>query len=161
MLTYLGRGVYNASNNYKAPQLPADKFSHVMYAFAMVDPKNGTVYLNDPWADIQMTYPKDPKKPDPKELYGSMKQLGLLKKTHRQMKVVLSVGGYSGSPNMSKGLSTQKGIDNFVNSSVQLVEDLGLDGLDLDWEYFDFEGEDLDANAQTYVKLVQQVRTVC
>ena len=161
ILTYLHRGVYNTSNNYKPTDLPADKLTHLMYAFAQVNPKDGTVYLYDPWSDIRMPYPKDPQtKSDGKNIYGSMKQLGLLKKTNRQMKVLLSIGGFNGSPNMSKGLSTPKGIKNFIKSSVQLVEDLGLDGLDLDWEYFNFEGEDLSANAASYVTVLQRLRVV-
>ena len=128
----------------------------------MVDPKNGSVLLNDPWADVQMPYPKDPPvSGNDTDLKGTLKQIGLLKKTNRQMKVLLSVGGYNGSPNMSRGLSTPQGINNFVTSAVKLVEDLGLDGLDLDWEFFDFEGEDISANAANYVTAVQQLRTVC
>lgn len=160
MLTLLRGGIYNGTN-YKPKDLPADQLTHLNYAFAMVDPKNGSVFLNDPWGDVQMPYPKDSQAAgNDTELKGTLKQIGLLKKTNRQVKVLLSIGGYNGSPNMSLGLSTRQGINNFVTSAVKLVEDLGLDGLDLDWEFFDFEGEDASTNAANYVTAVQQLRTV-
>ena len=159
MLIYLRRGIYNGTD-YKPKDIPADQLTHLNYAFAMVDPKTGSVFLNDPWGDIQMPYPTDSQVAgNDTELKGTLKQIGLLKKTNRQMKVLLSVGGYNGSPNMSLGLSTPKGINNFVTSAVKLVEDLGLDGLDLDWEFFDFD-EDTAANAANYVTAVAQLRTV-
>lgn len=51
------------------------------------------------------------------------------------MKVSLSVGGWSWSKNFATVACDPAKRQRFVQSSIQLVKDLGLDGIDIDWEY--------------------------
>lgn len=55
---------------------------------------------------------------------------------------MLSIGGWTGSANLSKGVDTAAKRHEFARSSTALMGKLGFDGLDIDWE-LDVRGNDL------------------
>nr|AAP49451.1 chitinase [uncultured Neotyphodium] len=130
---YPNWGVY--AKKYFVTDIPADHFTHLSYAFANVNNKTGEVYLSDPYADLQYAYPGDDTKAKGNNLYGNFKQLYKLKKENRYLNTLLAIGGFTYSANFGPVLASKPLRETFAKSAVKLVADLGLDGLDLDYEY--------------------------
>lgn len=57
MSYYGGWDMYN-DDGLLPSQIPTNRLSHLLYAFANIAP-NGTVIVGDPWADMQVTYDGD------------------------------------------------------------------------------------------------------
>jgi chitinase len=103
-------------------------------------------FSTDQWADIQQRYDGDCEKSLPERLwpcadrdvawsepgnnvYGCVKQLYLLKKRNRQMKVLLSIGGwtYSRNSNFATAAASAQGRATFARTSVALMKDWGFE----------------------------------
>ena len=135
----------------------ADKLTHILYAFANLpapsDPGAGTCQLGDPWADYEMpvdgAHSIDGVADSWGTLSGNFNQLLKLKKHYPNLKLMISVGGWTWSAGFSSAASTAASrkalvascIDtfirgNFVDPANFSVTQPGLfDGIDIDWEY--------------------------
>lgn len=67
--------------------------------------------------------------------------------------MLLSIGGWTYSPSFHPVVVNPALRARFVESSVQILEDYGLDGLDVDYEY---PGN--DEQARGYVELLKEMR---
>lgn len=97
-------------NNEKANQV-----THINYAFANIKDRK-VVEGSDNDAE-------------------ALKKLNQLKLTNKDLKILISVGGWSWSKNFSDAVLTESSRQKFANSAIDFVLKHNIDGVDLDWEY--------------------------
>ncbi|KAK6342306.1 Endochitinase 1 [Orbilia javanica] len=148
---FVNWGIYG--RKFPPSLIPADDLTHILYAFADLSAETGEVKLSDVWSDKDIHYPGDSWNEDQSNLYGNFKAIYNLKKQKRHLKVLISIGGWTYSPKFHPIVIDPAKRAKFVETSVQILEDYGLDGLDVDYEY-----PSDDAQARGYVELLKELR---
>ncbi|KAJ6567739.1 glycosyl hydrolases family 18-domain-containing protein [Mycena vulgaris] len=135
MAYFVNWGIY-VPRNFQPTDIVVSTLTHILYSFADVDPNTGAISLTDPYSDEQKHFPTDSWNDVGNNLYGCLKQLYLLKMANRNLKVLLSVGGWTYSQDGHFAFVTNAASRaTFVTNAVKLIEDYGFDGIDLDFEY--------------------------
>ncbi len=96
--------------------IDANRLSHINYAF--VDVKDNLAFLTNEATDTT-----------------NFRLLNTLKKTNPDLKILISVGGWTWSKNFSDAVLTEESNSAFAQSCVDIVANNDLDGVDIDWEY--------------------------
>ncbi|KAL0064529.1 Chitinase 4 [Marasmius tenuissimus] len=132
---FVNWGIYTGYN-FQPTDIDVSQVTHLLYSFADVSPSSGAISLTDSYADAEKHFPDDRWDETGNNLYGCLKQLYLLKLANRNLKVLLSIGGWTYSQAGHFNFVTNAGArTTFVNNAVQLIEDYGFDGIDIDYEY--------------------------
>lgn len=116
--------VYGAKHYPSA--LDSENLSHVYYAFMKINGETGEVSYSDEWADVQMPI-------DGKE--GALGLFAAIKQNKRNLKLVMSIGGWGTSAQFAQTTGDERKLLKFVDTTVALVEKHRFDGVDIDWEY--------------------------
>lgn len=103
--------------------IDADKLTHINYAF--VDVKDSMAVLTNLRTDS-----------------ANFRRLNELKKINPNLKILISIGGWSWSENFSDAVLTPSSRRKFARSSVDIIKRYELDGVDVDWEYPGIPGEE-------------------
>ncbi|MFD2176866.1 glycoside hydrolase family 18 protein [Veronia pacifica] len=143
----------NQQNPYTVKDIPADKLTHVIYAFlSMCGPHTGAseavrkqvtaackdkepfsaivvdqqAALHHDFGEVSVNVPYN----------GHFAQLAELKKTHPDLKILPSFGGWTMSEPFHAMAKDDASIKQFAKSAVELIAQYDFfDGIDLDWEY--------------------------
>ncbi|NGP89033.1 glycoside hydrolase family 18 protein [Fodinibius halophilus] len=97
-----------------------EKLTHINYAFANI--KDGKIVQG---------FKNDAK---------NFNTLNSLKKKNPDLKILISVGGWTWSGNFSDMALTKQSRKKFIDSAVEFIKEHNLDGIDLDWEYPNMKG---------------------
>lgn len=111
VVAYVNSWQNNWGDNYEK----AKQITHINYAFANI--KDGKVVEGN--------------ENDEKVL----KKLNNLKEVNRNLKILISVGGWSWSKNFSDAVLTEESREIFANSAIAFIMKHKINGIDLDWEY--------------------------
>ena len=122
---------------------PADRVTHIMYAFADLN-ADGTLALG---ASVPT----------------GLATLNALKSQNPDLKVLLSVGGWEWSDHFPGVAADPAKRTTFAQSCLQTVQDHGIDGIDLDWEWPGVPGgpgtTPTPQDGANFTLLVQELRT--
>lgn len=122
---------------------PANRVTHIMYAFANLN-ADGTLNIGASVPNHLVT-------------------LNALKSQNPELKVLLSIGGWTWSANFSAVAADSAKRTAFANSCVQAVTTHGLDGIDVDWEWPGVSGgpgtSPTAQDGANYTLLLQTLRT--
>jgi chitinase len=122
------------SGRYRAADIPAEKLTHVNYAFAKIS-TTGEISIWDRFAALSRRENRLP--PQRSVLFaGNFQQLRMLKVRHPHLEILISIGGWTGSSEFSKIAATDKSRRRFSESVVRFLQRYKIfDGVDLDWEF--------------------------
>ncbi|MCF2505008.1 glycoside hydrolase family 18 protein [Dyadobacter sp. CY107] len=108
----------------KTEEIDAEKLTHINYAFVNVQDSLAvlTNLATDSTNFRKLNEMKASKNPD--------------------LKILISIGGWAWSENFSDAVLTETSRRQFAKSSVDIIRQFNLDGVDIDWEYPAMRGEE-------------------
>lgn len=125
-------GIYDAHGNYYVPNIPFGKVTHINYAFVGLNPQTQAVEVYDSKATREFITPGDPSNAAFK---GNLGMFRKMKATYPNVRVLLSVGGWTKSHGFHAAALTAESRKEAAKNLVAFMAANGLDGLDIDWEF--------------------------
>jgi chitinase len=133
---------YYTGNAERLQQFPLEKLTHIIYSFVKL--QNDSLMLRD--AEQEKT----------------VLEIVALKKKYPQLKILVSMGGWSGCAPCSDLFADPHHRKTFARTTAALLRKYKLDGIDLDWEYpaiEGFPGHKYDPNDQdNFTALLKELR---
>tara|TARA_B100001059_G_scaffold167828_1_gene167589 strand:- start:982 stop:2421 length:1440 start_codon:yes stop_codon:yes gene_type:complete len=155
---YIEWGIYG--RDYQPMEIPADKITHINYAFANIG-TDGRIAIGDPYAAIDKYYPGDTWDQPYRGTYNQINNV--LKAEHPHLKTLISVGGWTWSGRFSDIALTDASREVFAESCVEFIRTYNFDGVDIDWEYPVCCGLSTNTyrpeDKQNYTLLLQELRS--
>ena len=149
--------------------VPHPYYTHIQFAFVNVSP-DGRCVSSDPSVDLPRS-DCDCSNPNPPHFRnncdcgwvktfggneGLFRDMAALKQANPNVKMIMSIGGWTYSQNFSDVARTPEARSKFVNSCVDFMNRYGFDGIDIDWEYPGGGGRDANTCAEGADPCTQQ-----
>ena len=125
--------IYSGQKNFTPDKIDGSLITHLNFAFMDAD-ANGDLITTDTWADYQNPNVGYSVGSDNKYA-GVLGAMVLLRQKYPNMKIGISVGGWTRSGDFPKLASSDKTRKNFANNVAKFVHCYGYDFVDIDWEY--------------------------
>ncbi|NLK43994.1 MAG: glycoside hydrolase family 18 protein [Tissierellia bacterium] len=106
-----------AYSGFSPDQIDPTKLTHINYAFANIS-QDLKISLGDPYID-----------------YFNIMRLNNLRSINPDIKILISVGGWTWSDKFSDVALTEESRTIFANSCLEFIQTYGFDGIDIDWEF--------------------------
>jgi len=122
--------------------IDAQKLTHINYAF--VDVKDSLAWLHNEATDTI-----------------NFRKLNELKAINPDLKILISIGGWTWSKTFSDAILTDTLRNDFAYSASQIVQHYNLDGVDIDWEYPGLRGDNNSfrpEDKQNYTLMFKAIR---
>lgn len=150
-----------------------EKVSHIYYAFLLIDPETGKLTSSDEWSDTQLNLAKQCREYMFKRFTGDelkavtnirappgcIGELNYLRYIYskikkRNVKLIMSVGGWSNRESFPIMVRDELKLKNFINSCIETMVYYGFDGIDLDWEFPEDDSYEPDA----YLRMARELK---
>ncbi len=125
--------IYAGQKNFTPDKIDGSLITHLNFAFLDAD-ENGDLITTDTWADYENPNVGYSVGTDNKYA-GVLGAMLLLRQKYPNMKIGISVGGWTRSGDFPKIAASDKTRKNFANNVAKFVHYYGYDFVDIDWEY--------------------------
>ena len=126
--------IYAGQKNFYPSKIDGSLITHLNFAFMDVD-ANGNLVLCDEHADFQAILPEQSGLTYGEPYAGVLGAMSILRSKYPNMKIGISVGGWTRSGDFPAVAADATKRKNFAKNITKFVDYLGYDFVDIDWEY--------------------------
>ena len=126
--------IYAGQHNYYPSDVDAKELTHLNFAFMDCD-ANGNLIMCDEHADFLATLPEQAGLTYGDPYAGVFGGMRILRDKNPNLKIGVSVGGWTRSGDFSAMAANATSRKNFAGNIARFIDYLGFDFVDIDWEY--------------------------
>ncbi|WP_051226799.1 glycosyl hydrolase family 18 protein [Butyrivibrio sp. MC2013] len=126
--------IYSGQKNFYPGKIDGSQITHLNFAFLDMD-SNGDLVLCDEHADFLAILPEQTGLTYGEPYAGVLGAMSILRTKYPNMKIGVSVGGWTRSGDFSAVAASADKRAHFAKNIAKFVDYLGFDFVDIDWEY--------------------------